>query len=172
MTVAAAMQEMLTHLDAKLPELPVPRVNAGGDALPPDLVALITLEEQLQGVGRISNTTDGPTRDLRSGALAATVNICLWAHFADDVVLRARQLFALLLRLDGEETAHGRFIKARLESDKGAEYVSPLSAWRINVGLDTEFEYGWETVPGTGVISQIPVRLTGELEEVFTVEND
>ena len=172
MTIAAAMLELLGHLDAKLPDLPAPRARAGRDNLPPDLVVPVTIAQRTQGVGRISYTDDRPARERLAGSLTATVTISLWSYFADDVVARGREMFVLLLRLVDEEMAHGRFVKACLESGGRVEHVLSLDVWRLDLGLKVEFEYAWEQVPGSGVISRIPVQATGELKENFTVEKD
>ena len=167
MSLAAAVTEMMGHLDTMVDALPEPMGGRG--RLPDDFVVLGSVARKVAGIGRISRESGVENVEEHSGALLANIEVHLWGHEGTDVVARGRQLMIEFLRLQNQKSPHGIFVKAQIASSRGPDYTADVRGWRLTAGLSLEFEYRFVEVPGVGVIEQVQVEMEGELEGDFVV---
>lgn len=167
MSLAAAVTEMMEHLDAIVHELPEPL--GGRDGLPNDFVVLGSVVGRGSGIGKISRESGSENVEEHSGVVLAEIDVQLWGHEGTDLVGRGRELMIQLLHLRNQKSPHGVFVKARIASSRGPDFVVDVHAWRLTTDLSVEFEYRFVEAPGVGVIEQVTVEMEGELEEDFVV---
>lgn len=167
MSMAAAVTEMIGHLDTMVDSLPEPMGGRG--LLPRDFVVLTSVAGKVSGIGRISRESGIESIEEHSGALLANIDLQLWGHEGTDVVTRGRELMIQLLQLQNQKSPHGIFVKAQIASSRGPDYLADIRGWRMTAGLSVEFEYRFVEVPGVGMIEQVQVEMDGELKEDFTV---
>jgi len=167
MSFSDAVSEMLSHLDSAVGSLPSPIGNA--NKLPADVVVVRSLEMQNSGIGLISEEDPISNKIIEQGQFASKIDVLLWSKENQNVVDRSRVLLNAIFDLSESETANGIFKKATLDKSQGPDYFDDGKLWRLSIGINLTFEYRFEEVPGTGIISEIPVSMEGELEEEFIV---
>ena len=167
MSLSFAVDEMLLHLDSILGSVSSPTGNI--NRLPDDVVVLRSLEKQRSGIGRISEEDSIAYSLIEQGQFHAVVDSILWSNDNQNVVNRARELYAHLLTINNTATPHGLFKRLLIKDTNGPEYYEHAKWWKISIATHLTYEYRFEEVPGTGIIQEISVDFEGELDEEFTV---
>ena len=167
MSFSDAVSEMLTHLDGVITTLPLPVGNA--NQLPDDVVVLRSIEKKKSGIGTISEENSVSNKVIEQGLFSANVDTVLWSKESQNVVERSRAFMTSIFNMNSTATTNGLFKSLDLGNSQGPDYYDDGKLWRISIGVNLTFEYRFEEVPGTGIISEIPVSMEGELEEDFIV---
>ena len=167
MSFSGAVSQMWDHLDNLVGSLPLPSGNP--NRLPDDVVVLRAIKREKNGIGVVTQEDPTANKIIVQGQFLASMDTHLWSGESQDVVDRSRTFLTEIFNMGGTTTLNGIFKQLDLTGSQGPDYFDDGKLWRMIIGVGVTFEYRFEEVPGTGIIDQIPVRLEGELEEVFVV---
>jgi hypothetical protein len=149
--------ELLAGLELLLAQLPP---ATAGDPATPDMVLLRALGSRAAGPGRGFVAPGEPSRELREGTLAATVELLLWGASLAELAARAHALYPALIELPGARTAHGRVLALELVPGSNPEYLQTLARWRMGVAATVQLEYRLELeATGDGLIRFIDIEI-------------
>lgn len=167
MSFSGAVTEMWDHLDNLVGSLPLPSGNP--NRLPDDVVVLRVVKKEKNGIGVVTQEDPMANKIIVQGQFLAGIDTLLWSEESQNVVDRSRAFMTEVFNMGGTATPNGIFRQLDLTGSLGPDYFDDGKLWRMSIGVNVEFEYRFEEVPGTGIIHQIPVSLEGELEEAFVI---